>query len=418
MGNRYRKRYLPFSSTRTFVNASTGVMSTYPDSDEVVVESGRVGYDDPFWRSKVIRGVSATTLLNAYKQEAAWTRGYMTLQWNWPTARGHGKSFSGNNTPKPTVIPPTVDTALHQQLLADAKNKAAIGILKKIQTQTQTWAGLTFLGELRETIRMIRHPAATLRQKSVQFFHQAKKTRKMKRKDRKSVLADQWLEYSFGVSPAMSDIAAIADASIKRLHEERIIRLSYTAQSSHATSSVTSATMAGFSAVFPREIERVDEVSYRYLVGFRERIPEEYYFSIVRPFQRVVQLGGFNLSELLPTAWELLPWSFFVDYFTNIGDVLSTVLVCTKDVAWSQGTARHSMTINDTCKLTLAKPGDHLVLKDASDAYSASSTTVVARGAGGIAIPQFRFETSLGVNQFLNLAALARNALRGGAVRH
>jgi hypothetical protein len=36
-----------------------------------------------------------------------------------------------------------------------------------------------------------------------------------------------------------------------------------------------------------------------------------------------VGLLGFRWEDFIPTVWELIPYSFLVDYFTNIGDVLS-----------------------------------------------------------------------------------------------
>jgi hypothetical protein len=43
-------------------------------------------------------------------------------------------------------------------------------------------------------------------------------------------------------------------------------------------------------------------------------------------------LFGFTPSELVPTAWELLPWSFLVDYFVNVGDVLSSAVTASSNV--------------------------------------------------------------------------------------
>lgn len=32
---------------------------------------------------------------------------------------------------------------------------------------------------------------------------------------------------------------------------------------------------------------------------------------------------GLTIQEFVPTVWELIPYSFVVDYFTNIGDVVN-----------------------------------------------------------------------------------------------
>lgn len=39
---------------------------------------------------------------------------------------------------------------------------------------------------------------------------------------------------------------------------------------------------------------------------------------------RLQGLFGFNLEEFVPTVYELMPWSFLVDYFSNLGTVIET----------------------------------------------------------------------------------------------
>jgi hypothetical protein len=48
---------------------------------------------------------------------------------------------------------------------------------------------------------------------------------------------------------------------------------------------------------------------------------------------------GFSMREFIPTAWELLPWSFLVDYFADVGGFLDASTTDTSGVTWLCGTS-------------------------------------------------------------------------------
>jgi hypothetical protein len=54
------------------------------------------------------------------------------------------------------------------------------------------------------------------------------------------------------------------------------------------------------------------------------------------------EILGFDWSNFVPTLWEILPWSFAIDYFTNIGDVLSAWSFPLSAITWAQSTLRNS----------------------------------------------------------------------------
>jgi hypothetical protein len=49
---------------------------------------------------------------------------------------------------------------------------------------------------------------------------------------------------------------------------------------------------------------------------------------------------GLDLSNFLPTVWELVPYSFVADYFSNIGDVVSGWSQGGRNVRWCMRTVR------------------------------------------------------------------------------
>jgi hypothetical protein len=48
--------------------------------------------------------------------------------------------------------------------------------------------------------------------------------------------------------------------------------------------------------------------------------------------ERIVELSGFDLKAFIPTVWEVIPYSFLVDYFVNIGDMLEAATTDTSIV--------------------------------------------------------------------------------------
>jgi hypothetical protein len=52
---------------------------------------------------------------------------------------------------------------------------------------------------------------------------------------------------------------------------------------------------------------------------------------------RLVEVLGFNMQEFVPTIWELIPFSFVVDYFVNVGEMLSAA---STDLSWVEWVSR------------------------------------------------------------------------------
>lgn len=57
------------------------------------------------------------------------------------------------------------------------------------------------------------------------------------------------------------------------------------------------------------------------------------------------ELFGAGVADIVPTAWELIPWSFMVDYFSNIGVVLDAWSMRFVNFAWLNLTVRNSRVV-------------------------------------------------------------------------
>jgi len=135
-------------------------------------------------------------------------------------------------------------------------------------------------------------------------------------------------------------------------------------------------------------------------------------------------LFGFQPSEFLPTAWELLPWSFLADYFSNIGDCLTAWSTVTDKVEVAyinrtivQKTVFHGACVEDVAGTDSRNSGWKRTLGIVTGGSSDTTRKVVQRGIGqgNPPLPTFQLNTNLGAGQLANIAALLgqANALHG-----
>lgn len=113
-----------------------------------------------------------------------------------------------------------------------------------------------------------------------------------------SKVPSEWLQYHFGLAPLIGDISAIANVFdqpleptlIKGFLQETFTRRRFSAG---------------------RYWELDCQVRLSYSVKIR----------VKNPNVGIIESAG--LTNLIGTIWEVMPWSWAVDYFINVGDMLS-----------------------------------------------------------------------------------------------
>lgn len=207
----------------------------------------------------------------------------------------------------PTIVNETDFTA--------ASNRALSKYYENIASVEAKFKGLVFTGELRESLSMIKSPAKALRTGVSQYLSTLiKKGPKVALRNRKRFVRDTWLEYSFGWTPLISDL----DSAIKAFYSSKSVRPIFEMVSG-----------SGRDTIFTPGAERT-RVNGLVTVRWRINHTEEYfvrYYGIYHSTGRGVPDAhsyGFRPSEFVPTLWELIPYSFLVDYFTNVGNIVSS----------------------------------------------------------------------------------------------
>jgi len=134
-------------------------------------------------------------------------------------------------------------------------------------------------------------------------------------KEFRRILGDAWLTINFGLNPLIGDVKATALAIAEFMARNgKDARVSGSASDSWTSS--LSATEAPNSVTELRQTASFrHEIGYRYTSGVDFSVLGSNDYSAIDHFQ----LGW---PALIPTAWELLAYSWVVDYFVTIGPYL------------------------------------------------------------------------------------------------
>jgi hypothetical protein len=114
---------------------------------------------------------------------------------------------------------------------------------------------------------------------------------------------------------------------------------------------------------------------------------------------------GFDVSNWLPTVWELIPYSFLVDYFVNIGEIVSAATLNSSSVLWTNKTVTHRVSYRALRWEANSKPYSNNVATVPGKAKSHLKTVTRYPNYAGAMVPTLTFSLP-GLGQALNIAAL------------
>lgn len=373
--------------------------------DVVLLPRTRTGTIKPNWRFLVANDLNATTGMDAEYVSHTDMPGHMIALIRYPlnSSSRNAQEFSvkGRYASVNHSVPGTPGDYAE---LAMASNKAATAYFKKAQEITAQLHGLVVLGELRETLHMLRHPAKALYDDGWKYLNALGKRKRASPKSWHKAVPGLWLEHAFGWMPLINDAQDAYKAYNRVLADKKVVHFSVggraTKDLGQSETTSTEVSYLHWRKVSKEWVTRT--VRYRGVcVNKLEGSP------MVEP-----ALFGFTPSEFIPTVWELLPWSFLVDYFVNVGDVLTSTTASTTGVGWTNKTVINARTklqvaIPDE-KATLAQVGtDDLVSIRSQSCFSKYIRRVVNRSASAeVPYPTLAYQGPLSQGQLLNCAAL------------
>jgi hypothetical protein len=419
---------------RTFYSTNGGSWSVLGGSVETLLST--VTADYPLWdyKAKIARGENCTTDMSG--SQTGFRRSPLTGSIHevlkplsiTPAMEGYGdienrfyQLTSGRQTNVSTqrlrgniwrsnLTVVNSDTAL----LSQVTNQALMGFNAKVLKRQTEWNSFVTAGELGEALRGMVHPLKSLRKAADDLYFDLIKTRRGWRRTDKvdaiKVAAETWLEFSFGVKPTVADIQDAARACA-RLSIVQTIRdfVSYTAYGKNTVAvndNVTST--GGYTTIRRRKQVRNNYVGVKFY-GAIGNTPLD------AGAENMLNVLGISWHEVVPTVWELIPYSFLIDYFTNCGEIISSFSHGNGGTRWvSKGTCFVSESSWNDIEISYGNPSN--VYRDAlrsqlgERCFKVSRT--ITRGIyTGTRLPSFEWQMPGFGLRWLNIAALsaARN---------
>lgn len=376
----------------------------------LIFTSTKTSVENPKWKSKVRNHQQAGTPRTIVEKSCRGGSGVVVAEWT---------RYSGGVL-KDQYVREQGDVIYATSVLsapspsAAADNQARMKFYKRAKEAQTAFRSLTALGELRETLGMLRHPGRALRRGLDDYVSAVnKRARRAKRSSLNRIVSETWLEHVFGWMPFISDIKAAGEGLNRRLNR---FAGNYTRISGTGTDSPSCVLSSGGASRLVIRTSylttQIDKTSVRYYGQIRS--------VCENPIAADLQLFGANWNEVVPTAWELIPYSFLVDYFSNIGDVLDAWSVRKSDIAWASKSVKSERvltTSNHTLNKSVTEAAVPLV--SWTSAYvSASPVVVTARTIERTPhtpdFPSFQMEIPGLGTKWINMSALlgARNRTR------
>jgi hypothetical protein len=422
---RVRSRWRTGSVAACFTwPANESATTTYTPSaygNDVVYEEKM-----PDWKKRIRLGVNATTRFVADNRQFIYVPGEILMARQCKATNhiaylqivGNLAASVGSLHDLPEVPSSIVNqNALRQAIQrAHSDARAKQGALK----------GSTFIAELRDTIRGIRNPAKAIR-RGIDDYAQAARRNARRANGGRSVprnpndfrrLSDRrqgairraisgtWLEHSFGWIPLANDIGDAIVSGIRL--SRRTPRARFSGRGLEETDpDLATVQVSDTDTLIKWQVSTYHSESVRIYGAVK--------LELATPATSAQEEFGLATKDFLPAVWEAIPYSFLVDYFTNIGDIVNALSFPKIDTAWVSRTFKNS-SIRDCTRARVLNTGEETTFvkfwmeRGVPSTYYWSRSVIDRIEYGdSLPLPSFVVEIPGSKNwrKWLNIAALA-----------
>lgn len=368
---------------------------------QVTVEDSITKQDSPSdWKERLRAGRSATSSMTAVRRlESLANDGYGYVHAHipggihrWGEVRGALVDHNLASVSDPSSL-----------LITSVQNQAIQDINNQIRAASKSLQGLVALGELGESVRMVNRMGRDLFGRTRAYLSELQHlARYLTPQNLLRTVSERWIEYRFGIRPLVLDIGGFIDACYQNRYGRPPRVLIRTQRISTEKNPTTTSTYGLGHFLIRSKAEKSSTYGVRLYgaVGLTD--------SDIPPFS---QEFGLTLDEFVPTLWELIPYSFLVDYASNIGAIVDAYSLNKSGVRWlAKGELRESETFL-TATVTPSFVSSYVI--DDSIVRPCTPLRRVWRQIDrnvsdvGSLIPSLEFRIPGSSTQWLNIAALA-----------
>jgi hypothetical protein len=314
----YNKKNVVDNTTHTFGTPFKG-------------SSTRTGIKLPSWQSVIRNGGNATTPLVGTRYVG--TGSFITAGVEWQRQDGHGYEDYGAEYYGHPLYPTLFNStpAAPASVVTNVTNRCIRKFLDRAEAvRSSVEAGQDF-GEYKETLHGMISPLGQLRKHVLSYFPKVRKLRKLYGDARSltKALADTYLEWTFGWKPLVSDIAQayVGLQNRNRFGDRQAIRVS--AADNFQVSPPASNQLSSLGGLGSLSISNRVTGYYTVVMYGMIRTGTSQDGTVSRA--QVLQL---DLPHFVPTIWDLIPYSFIVDYFVNVGEIIRSLSTIDSVFMW------------------------------------------------------------------------------------
>lgn len=302
----------------------------------------RNGVSLPGWRKKIAMKQSATT---GYQRTVTKVHVMDPAEIYTPVVNSSCSATNWSvrkNEVFTTHIPVNALTAF-PAIAADSvlEDQALAKIRSRINDYDSMYNAFVPLGELRELHGLIRGMAQSglklggLIALMLNRVHSRKTLLHTAR-----LASDTWLTWNFGLSPMVSDIKSVCESIA--LATTNLPSHRENAKASKVFRSSSSTENGGSHPLPALTIQRsfISEQTTGFFAGLSPVVKS------ANDYAAYSNALGINAGNLVPAIWELIPYSWLIDYFTNAGDVIEDTFELERSLIYS-GTARRLYTVQE-----------------------------------------------------------------------